>query len=171
MLRVSLFGNATPRLRRLQEYAVKHPELAMQSIVEHIVPFIERRLDVRLRKAIPGPVTYPIQWTSERQRRAFFATDGFGHGIPYHRTGGVAAAWRLVVTATLSQGVTVVARNDSPAAPFVYGAWKQVFHTNTGWPDARPILDQIAAETQPALMEDQIVLARSFFGTEAGRGG
>jgi hypothetical protein len=32
------------------------------------------------------PVRYPIQWDTERQRRAYFATNGFGAGIPYKRT-------------------------------------------------------------------------------------
>ena len=41
----------------------------------------------------PGPVSYPIRWTSERQRKAFFATKGFGRGIPYKRTGKLAKAW------------------------------------------------------------------------------
>ena len=43
---------------------------------------------VKERMSEPGqPVTYPIQWDSEKQRRAFFATDGFGEGIPYQRKG------------------------------------------------------------------------------------
>lgn len=33
-----------------------------------------------------APVRYPIQWDTEKQRRAFFATNGFGQGIPYRRT-------------------------------------------------------------------------------------
>ncbi len=55
-----------------------------------------RRLasSIRERLSIPGsPVRYPIQWDSERQRRAFFATDGFGSGIPYRRTG-AATNWK-----------------------------------------------------------------------------
>lgn len=40
------------------------------------------------------PVTYPIQWDSEKQRRAFFATDGFGKGIPYVRTGDYIKGWK-----------------------------------------------------------------------------
>jgi hypothetical protein len=32
------------------------------------------------------PIRYPVQWDSERQKRAFFATNGFGAGIPYQRT-------------------------------------------------------------------------------------
>jgi hypothetical protein len=35
-----------------------------------------------------APVSYPIQWDSETQKRAYFATGGFGAGIPYQRTGG-----------------------------------------------------------------------------------
>lgn len=43
----------------------------------------------------PGkPVEYPVQWDSEKQRRAFFATDGFGKGIPYTRTGAYANGWK-----------------------------------------------------------------------------
>ncbi len=38
----------------------------------------------------PGPPKYPIRWKSEKQRRAFFATDGFGKGIPYKRIGKLA---------------------------------------------------------------------------------
>jgi hypothetical protein len=44
--------------------------------------------NIRKRIAVEGkPVRHPIQWDSERQRRAFFATNGFGQGIPYQRTG------------------------------------------------------------------------------------
>jgi hypothetical protein len=42
------------------------------------------------------PVTYPINWDSERQRRAFFATDGFGGGIPYQRSGIAVGSWEAV---------------------------------------------------------------------------
>jgi hypothetical protein len=41
------------------------------------------------------PVTYPINWDSEKQRRAFFASDGFGGGIPYQRTGQYEASWTV----------------------------------------------------------------------------
>lgn len=44
------------------------------------------------------PVRYPIQWDSERQRRAFFATNGFGRGIPTKRTGQAVNAWKAIRT-------------------------------------------------------------------------
>ena len=85
----------------------------------------------------PGAVRYPIQWTSERQRRAFFATNGFGSGIPYRRTGGLGRAWNLTSTRT-SNGAVLVLENRNEAAKYVYGFFGQVqpqqkFHANTGW--------------------------------------
>lgn len=41
--------------------------------------------------------TLPIQWASEKQRRAFFATDGFGRGIPTQRTNGLIESWQKVM--------------------------------------------------------------------------
>lgn len=56
------------------------------------------------------PVTYPVQWDSERQRRAFFATNGFGAGIPYTRTGKYNSGWAV---AEFSAGYTI--SNSHPA--------------------------------------------------------
>ncbi len=66
------------------------------------------------------PITYPVQWDSERQRRAYFATNGFGHGIPYHRTGGLVAGY---VVTPLGDGMMAKARisNAAPAARYVVG--------------------------------------------------
>lgn len=160
MFRVSLFGEDTPALRRVQQFARDFPDLARESAFRNIVPFVERRVEIQLRRNIPGPAKKPIQWTSEKQRKAFFATDGFGHGIPYRRTGRLAASWE-VLTQVRDTGLTISIVNDNPAAPFVYGGFKQIFHTNTGWPDARPIIDNIAAATRPAVVSDQLLLARS----------
>lgn len=86
----------------------------------------------------PGKVKYPIEWTSERQRRAFFATDGFGSGIPYQRTGKLAEMWVIEV-----RGNALVIENKSAIAKYVYGSlaqnrnaalrFQQGFHANTGW--------------------------------------
>lgn len=40
------------------------------------------------------PIRYPVQWDTERQRRAFFATNGFGAGIPYRRTHATRLGWQ-----------------------------------------------------------------------------
>ena len=97
----------------------------------------------------PGKVKYPIAWTSEKQRRAFFATNGFGKGIPYKRRGKLAASWEVNTKARGGAFVLEV-RNPAEAAQFVYGTLnqrsltaaakpQQQFHRNTGW--------QLAART------------------------
>lgn len=60
-----------------------------QNVLGDTVEIIKTRMSVEGK-----PITYPVQWDSERQRRAFFATGGFGKGIPYQRTGGYIAAWK-----------------------------------------------------------------------------
>lgn len=80
----------------------------------------------------PGkPIVYPVQWDSEKQRRAFFATDGFGRGIPTKRTGQGVGAWRAIKTENgadvfnpLSHIVFINGRRQSRIHR---GRWKQ-FH-------------------------------------------
>lgn len=99
----------------------------------------------------PGPVVYPIQWKSEKQRRAFFATKGFGKGIPYHRTYGWAKTWHVSVE-YLPDGISqIVATNDNPIRQFVTGEHQQPFHTNTGWQK-----DQDTFEIWGMILEDEI---------------
>jgi hypothetical protein len=60
--------------------------------------------------------TYPINWDSEKQRRAFFATKGFGGGIPYARTGRYENAWRIS-----RSGSGFVLENPSPQSIYISG--------------------------------------------------
>jgi hypothetical protein len=104
---------------------------------------IKRRL-----AEMPGPPKRPIQWTSEKQRQAFFASNGFGGGIPHIRTGDLARSWEVLL---LADGGALVIRiqNTSPAAKYVYGplgrnsnqAVRQQMHIDTGWLDARDVID------------------------------
>lgn len=92
---------------------------------------LERRL-VRRLSVEPGPVRYPIAWTSERQRKAFFASDGFGAGIPTGRSGRVARGWQLTGKFANGRGEFIV-ENPVEYAQFVYLPDQQQFHANTGW--------------------------------------
>lgn len=109
----------------------------------------------------PGSVKRPIDWTSEKQRRAFFATDGFGAGIPYRRTGRYAAGWYVNTTVT-GGNIEMDIGNSAPYAQFVGGSlsqrsrnealvYQQQFHANTGWGLAldsiNPFLDQVREDT------------------------
>lgn len=97
-----------------------------------------------------------IKWTSDKQRKAYFATNGFNSGIPYQRTGGLANAWKIDVT---NEGGLFAIRvsNLMNAAKYVYGTLaknpaaarrpQQQFHRDQGWPLAvdiiRPMIDDM----------------------------
>lgn len=76
------------------------------------------------------PVRYPIEWDSERQRRAFFATNGFGKGIPYRRTNRYRFGWRDQMEPF---GATL--KNESPAGAVggLPSGWQSRIHRGR-WP-------------------------------------
>jgi hypothetical protein len=85
-----------------------------------------------------------------RQRRAFWATDGFGHGIPYRRTGALTEAWDAQFVFDADGGSFVI-ENTSPIATYVIGDQQQVFHRDTGWIDAEEVID---SRVVPLVMND-----------------
>lgn len=99
----------------------------------------------------PGPVATPIDWTSRKQQQAYFASGGFGRGIPTKRSGALANAWIVRVTRTGNEFL-FVAENPLSASKFVYGSlakdrrralrYQQHFHANTGWVAATDIVQK-----------------------------
>jgi hypothetical protein len=86
------------------------------------------------------PPTYPIQWDSPKQRRAFFATNGFGGGIPHIRRGEYVAAWKQQ---TIRGGYQVA--NKLRHAGFIAGdiQGKRQSRIHKGrWPIFRKIVDR-----------------------------
>jgi hypothetical protein len=127
---------------------------AAQEAAQRVTPQVQALADA------PRPVRYPIAWKSERQRRAFFATRGFGKGIPYQRTGQTARGWQ--VEAEQVGNVTALAvSNRVPHAQFVYGtvqdpSIQQPFHVNTGWPKADEVV-RVAVELVLADVRGQFI--------------
>lgn len=101
--------------------------------------------------ATPGPPQYPIRWKSERQRRAFFASNGFGRGIPTQRSGALQEAWSVEVVGGQFD-MDVLVDNDLPYAQYVQGDDQQPFHADTGWPLAAPIVDRYSELVGDALI-------------------
>ncbi len=111
----------------------------------------------------PGAVVYPIRWTSERQRRAYFATNGFGAGIPYRRTHKLVGSWRVLVVYQPGQLTSVEIGTDDPKEQFVTGRHQQRFHAVTGWYKTENVLDAVDKR-----MTDDVetALIRSFYAVE-----
>ena len=91
----------------------------------------------RLKEPAPRP-SYPIRWDSVRQRKAFFATDGFGGGIPHRRTGRYQKGWTISKT---GNGYSL--ENTMPGAEYVggdfMGAMQSRIHQSR-WPIANEVL-------------------------------
>lgn len=101
-------------------------------IITRTVESVAEPFLTRLRTPAPR-VRYPIAWKSIKQRKAFFASNGFGRGIPTQRTGALPAAWSLSFEYTAG-GITIATfSNPTPYLEFVQGTWQQPMHINTGW--------------------------------------
>ena len=115
---------------------------------------VEARVLPLLQKE-PGKPSYPIAWQTERQRRAYFATNGFGAGIPYRRTHALAQGWRLVWKVTDGGGVIRV-ENPANVTRYVYGPNQQRFHALTGWMSLADIDDIVLDESVRA--QDMLIV-------------
>lgn len=97
-----------------------------------VKPALQKQVDATFGRD-PGPVQYPIDWTTEKQRKAFFATDGFGSGIPTKRSDDLRTSW-VVVVGTQMRTSLITLQNPKSYAQFVYpGSRQQIFHKKTGW--------------------------------------
>lgn len=72
----------------------------------------------------------PYQWQSEKQRRAYFATNGFGRGIPSPRSYDLRFGWKV---SAWGDGTKMRVQNDVPYAGFVMGDQLQTGHKVDGW--------------------------------------
>ncbi len=87
----------------------------------------------------PGPVKRPIEWQTIRQQRAFFATNGFGKGIPTKRSGKVRKGWQVKLDRRSNENIIAIVNYVSYAGyvspdVFMVGSYtQQRFHKNTGW--------------------------------------
>lgn len=94
-----------------------------------------------LRAEPPLPKRGVTKLMTPRQRRAFWATNGFGHGIPYVRTHAMSKGWQGEVK-SLDSGGTVSLFNETPGINYVEGINQQRFLDFVGWLYAPPILEK-----------------------------
>lgn len=115
---------------------------------------------LRVLRTEPGPVKYPIRWTSVKQRKAFFASNGFGRGIPAVRSHELANGWKYRVIYTPGQLAEVEVENPAPYEQFVTGRNQQAFHAITGWN-----LNEMVFEDYSRKMADRVEtsLIRGFY--------
>lgn len=132
----------TAAMTRSIDFLQKAPAILSEVVLEVSARYEQSIIDDL--GDVPGPVQYPIEWSSEKQRRAFFATNGFGGGIPHQRQGRPGMGWRVDIS---QRGgvVTLAVQNTWNAARYVFDNLlgistgdQQPFHRNTGWQLAAP---------------------------------
>ena len=108
------------------------------------VPSAARRVTKFAKDAMPGAAPpdprprfpnrpYPLRWTTERQRRAFFATDGFGGGVPHRRTGELMRSWATRTDFEEGGDGVFILENTLDIARYVIGDDQQLYHGDIGW--------------------------------------
>jgi len=126
--------NLRKKIKNVQQIAQKAGRKAFQEIELPMVADLQ---------FTPGAVKKPIDWQTEKQRKAFFATDGFGNGIPTVRNNAMVDAWSVEYK-TSGQGWQIVVNNPVDYTRFVVGSlakrvdrarrFQQRMHKATGWP-------------------------------------
>jgi hypothetical protein len=115
--------------RDLSPKAQAHFRVELQTKVK---PVLQKQVDATFGRD-PGPVKYPIEWETDKQRKAFFASDRFGGGIPTKRSDQLKDSWVVVISTQMRTNL-ITLRNPKSYAQFVYpGSRQQRFHKRTGW--------------------------------------
>lgn len=138
----------TKPLDLVSEAIARSPNL-MKTAVKRNIGRLRGRMLVSIRAV--RRKTYPLVWQSERQRRAFFATNGFGGGIPYSPTGNLLEGWDITVIDTDDGGILALT-NDVPYARFVQGPDAQKMHLESH-PQAADVKRQYEREAEEVLIQ------------------
>lgn len=117
-------------------------------------------LAIRTAMRQPGSKpTYPIQWASVKQMKAFFASDGFGGGIPHVRTNRYVDAWQIETIG--DKGYRLA--NTAPGAKYIggnaYGQSQAVMHQGR-WPLFRDVADKEIAKLPDNISNEIKIVSR-----------
>lgn len=132
----------------------------------------EAAREIQRRLRIPGKSpTYPINWDSDRQRIAFFASNGFGGGIPHIRTGQSALGWKIVPLPNgyriennkKSRKIAKVRGSGKPFAVYIWGDARGMGQSNIHkgrWPLFRDIVDAVVRRLPKSVRESLVSLVK-----------
>jgi hypothetical protein len=140
----------TTGLKRLTDGFRKAPSVMKTVHTRNTRRFISRVL-AQL-KVTPPPIRGKVPWASLKQQRAFFASNGFGGGIPHRRTGAMIKGWKGLFNAN-DQEATIEFLNNQPGAIFVFGIYQQRMHKRR-FANAPAIFKKAQKEYQTLVEED-----------------
>ena len=120
-------------VEKLQEFLKSLPygtkKAAIEAAAEYLVGDENHGLKYEPERVEHGEGN-PYQWQTEKQRRAFFATNGCGRGIPTVRTHDLSNGWTYV---PLNNGYDCRITNKTTYATYIQGKTQQVGHAADLW--------------------------------------
>lgn len=141
---------------------------ATKRAVERIAKDMRRDL-----KAAPPRPKYPIQWTSERQRRYVMALLRRTNNLPYRRTGALVRGWHTDYRIDVRGGLFTFS-NKTAYAGYVQGPYgskarpgeprQQRFHRLSGWPSAPDVAARYRPIARQRLRETWVTVSDPFGG-------
>lgn len=120
----------TKQMTRLRAKLSKYPEIAIQLGLKDTKDYLNQdQFKMQMYPDIPAGT--PFQWSSDKQRKAYYATDGFGAGIPYNRT------YELMRSGTFNVdlgSLWIEYQNVAPYSKFViHPSFQIIGHRKRGW--------------------------------------
>lgn len=136
------------QVSKLKMKLEKYPPFAIEQGLENVNQFLNS--DPFKQSMYPESKSGdPFVWSSEKQRRAFFASDGFGRGIPTKRTYELANSGGFTVEKKF-QSLYIVYQNTAPYFKWVQGQFSQIIgHIIRGWKPA----NRFVVDANPIIME------------------
>lgn len=146
----------------INDELAQKPRLMATAYKRNMTRVVQRK--IVLLKVEPGaPPEGITALMTPRQRRAFWATNGFGGGIPHDRTHATSNGWQSSVEA-IDMGGQATIYNDVPGINYVEGYQQQFFLAYIGWPYAPPILDAFVVEAEDVAIDTWYVISDPFAG-------
>lgn len=146
----------------LQDLNREIPAIGASDIFEMM-----QRVKARVTRYPPSPRR--VRWDSEKQRRAFFATNGFGGGIPYQRTGVYGKSWyirRNPRASRAQQGYSLISNAEQRGRRYskfvggdAYGTSQSRIHSNR-WAKVRTSLETEIKPLPRAIRSHIMMVAR-----------
>jgi hypothetical protein len=158
----------TNQMRRLQDKMNKYPPYAINKGLEAANDYLNSP-DVRA-GMYPDKEDTPFVWSSDKQRRAYFATNGFGGGIPYVRTMQLYDNAKFVVN---GNNYWIEYVNDVPYAKWVqHPSYQIIGHKTRKWPVINKYISskasKVVAAFKPAVLNAWEELDRFMYSGGAG---
>jgi hypothetical protein len=132
------------QIAKLKQKMANYPPYVIEQGINAVAEYLN---DDEFRESMYPPESdEPFLWSSEKQRRAYFATDGFGKGIPYVRTHELMYSGVFKVKKSRASA-WITYENLAPYAPWVIGSFTQIVgHIARGWRPANSFVVDKASE-------------------------